>query len=82
MGQMETHILLPAATRNKQKDTWNLQVYLGTINLTLILPSVQVIMLNGEIMIMTMRVTGLNLKGNFHGGPDHDQILLTTLSED
>ena len=44
------------------KVTWSFQVYLDITNLTLIHSNVQVAMLTGEIMIMTMRVTDFNLK--------------------
>ena len=57
------------------KVIWSFQVYLGIINLTLIQPNVQVVMLTGEIMITTMRVTGFSLKESSHGGADRDQLL-------
>ena len=59
------------------KVTWSFQVYLGTINLTLIGPNVQVVMLTGEIMITTMRVTIFSLKESSHSGANHNQILPT-----
>ena len=62
------------------KVIWSFQVYLGTINLTLIQPNVQVVKLTGEIVITTVRVTVFSLKENSHGGADHDQILPTTHS--
>ena len=62
------------------KVTWSLQVYLGIMNLTLILSSVQVVMLIGEIMILIMRVTGSSLKENFQDGVEGDQLLPTIRS--
>ena len=74
-GTDETTPFLSRCHQVLPKDIWSFQVYLGTINLTLICPNVQVAMLIGEIMIMTMRVTGFNLKESSHGGADHDQLL-------
>ena len=64
------------------KVTWSFQVYLGIMNLTLILFNVQEAMLIGEIMISIMRVTGFSLKENFQDGVEDDQLLPTTCSAD
>ena len=61
-----------------QKHLWSSQVYRAIISLTLTHPNAQVVLLAGETMIMTMKVTDFRWKENFPGATEHDHALPIT----
>ena len=61
-----------------QKHLWSSQVYQAIINLTLTCPNAQVVLLAGEIMIMTTKVTDFRWKESFPGATGHDHALPIT----
>ena len=58
-----------------QKHLWSSQVYRAIINLILTCLNAQVVLLAGEIMIMTTKVTDFRRKENFPGATEQDHVL-------